>query len=191
MSQFWIETNPTTGVDVEVFQLTVTTDFKIDYPSEVSSHPVVDRREVSDNYIRKNITVTVNGMLSNIKNYLLSANKKPQRDVSESLNFLTRLREKGETFTLHLEDQLDPLVDCVFTSLVLNKESSFGSSYDISIEIKQIIPSKQVSLSLERFIQSNNDQSGSKTSGAGAATKELKSESLGVLLARLVPDLFT
>lgn len=175
MSQFWIETIPLKDEDAEVFQLTCTTDFKVVYPSEVSSHPVVDRREVTDNYIRKNVTVTVNGLLSEIKNYLMSRNEKPQRSVRESLDFLLRIRDNGETFTLHLEDQLKPLVDCVFTSLTFNKESSYGSSYDVTIEIKQILPSKQVSLVLERFTQKENDQAGSKTNSGGAGTKEVGS----------------
>ena len=184
MSQCWIETKPIGNTDSEIFQLNVTTDFNLKYSNQVSSHPVVDRTNIVDNYIKENTTISINGGLSDIKNYIMSRNGKPQRDSAESIALLLKIRDSGTPFTLHLSNELQPFLDCVFTSLTFTKGSGYGSSYDVSFEITQIIPSTQVSLSLERFTQNaiTNDQSASKSDGGTKPTEEVGSLTLAASL---------
>ena len=185
MSQCWIETKPIGNNDSEIFQLTITTDFNLKYSNQVSSHPVVDRTNIVDNYIKENTTISVNGGLSDIKNYIMCRNRKPQRNSAESIALLSKIRESGTPFTLHLSNELQPLVDCVFTSLTFIKSSGYGSSYDVSFEIAQIIPSTQVNLSLERFTQNavTNNQSSSKSDGGTKPTEDVGSLTLAAKIA--------
>lgn len=194
MSQFYIKTKPEFG-DPEVYQLSCTTEMSINLSNSVSKNPMVSRRNIADNTAVNSIEITASGVITNVRNYLLTKRSlNDQRTVSDNFYLLKSLQESGDTFELHLEDQLNPLDDCVFKSLTFTKNSGQGTSYDVNMTITQIVKSTQISSSNEKFERNVDvqNQSGSKTSSGSTATKDEGNLSRALLngFIKTVSDVF-
>lgn len=184
MSEFWIETKPTSPTQPsEIYQLTSTTDMTIDLSGEATKHPVVDRSTITDNYVRNPPKITVVGLLSNIVNLSLKGIT-PKRTVAENVIALEALQASGVPFTVHFDKNLDPKGNCVFTALNFTKSSGMGTAYKVNMNIQQILRSSQVSFSVERFNQSKdvNNESGSKSEGGDNSVKQFSNSLLQGLI---------
>jgi len=174
MSEFWIETKPEKPTDTsEIYQLTCTTNISLDLSGTATSHPVVHRSTVSDNYVRNPPKMSASGLLTNIVNISLKGIS-PRRSVAENIKALEALQASGIPFMIHFDKDLAPRDNCVFTSLNFTKSSGMGEAYKVNMSIQQILQSSQVSISTERFTQSAkvNDASGSKVDGGDSAVKK-------------------
>jgi len=186
ISEFYIETVPSyEGESVEYYQLTCTTDFTITHSGTASSHPTVDRKTISDSYINQSVTISCNGVVSNIVNLSLD---KIQRTVGDNVNSIVALKETGNPFTIHYDSQVsgEGLTNCVFTSLTFTKGSGYGTSYDVSFTAQQILKSSKVSIIDEEFKQDSkvNSQSSGKSTSGNTATTEVRSNSTLNALAK-------
>ena len=137
----------------DVYELHATTDISVNYSSSVTSFPVSDRRTASDNVVINPITITLRGVVTDVKqsSSLLSYGKVAEifsgegeaegvkeKTSEEYINDLIGHIEGAQLFDVYLPT-VEPLEKCIITNFSINKSASYGGdSWMVSLDIQQV-----------------------------------------------------
>jgi len=181
-STFYIETVPVGNEPIDYYELSVTTDFDISYPATVTSNVVESGADYTDHVRLENAVGSLNGVVTNIRNNSLNYQKPP--DVL--IQSLLKLRKSRQPFTLHFDDRLESLNNCVFTNLNFSVSSGMGQAYNVSISFKQILIG-EAGTSVELPLQDEEveDQHSSKVNSGEGVSEEVDTNFLAGIFYKI------
>lgn len=169
MSQFYIEYKKQ-GLPSEYYALSCTSALDVRYSGRATTNPVESRANISDHYVKDNMSISFDGVITNIKNISLPDNQ--QRSVEENISKLENLWLTGEPFTVYWREGEQPYKNFVFSSLSLTKQSGSGTSYRANLQMTQIQISEQAELvTIPDQEKKVSDKHSSKISNGGNTTK--------------------
>lgn len=190
MSQFFIEFESESGV-VEYYELSVTTDVIINYAGNPTQHPVEDGTVITDQIQNQNVSLSFQGLITDIKNVTLGPiitrpqgqNQQlvtqAQRSVADNLEGLVRIRNSRSLVTVYYDFRQPPLENCAFTSLNFERDAGTGTSYRASISFQQVQLSERAKLVTQPTPQPEvEDQVEGKTNSSSNSTEEVEVKEL-------------
>lgn len=90
----------------------------------------------SDHYSEDQDSLSINGRVSQVK-FLVNQDESTDLELFE--RSLTALKKSRQFFTVGFSENLDPIPNCLFTSLVMSKDTSTGRyALDISMSVVQV-----------------------------------------------------
>lgn len=90
----------------------------------------------SDHYTQESDSVSLNGSVSKVK---FAANQQSSTELDVFEKELTALKKSGKFFTLTFSDNLNPLQNCLFSSLSMSRSNTTGKhAIDVSMTIRQV-----------------------------------------------------
>lgn len=171
MTQFYIQYTPRESSEPEFYALTCTSGLEVRYTGRATMNPVESRATISDHYIKENMTVTFDGLITDIKN--ISLPEEQQRSVQQNIEKLEMLWQTGEPFIVYWREGNIPYTDFVFSSLTLRKQSGSGSAYLANFQMTQIQRSRQANLvTIEDQTPPVKDKHGGVTPAGGNSVKQ-------------------
>lgn len=141
MSVYYIEAKVKDSI--VLYTLDATTDIAYSLVSSISSHPVEEGSNISDNIFNQNKTVSFSGYISDVKSITNQTNM-PTKDYIEGLE---KIRDEKILFILYFSSNLAPLTNCFFESVDIEQGGDTGSietdtflinSYKVKLAIKQL-----------------------------------------------------
>lgn len=141
MSVYYIEAKVDSAT--VLYTLDATTDIAYSLVSSISSHPVENGSNISDNIFNQNKTVSFSGFISDVKSITNQTNM-PTKDYIEGLE---KIRDEKILFTLYFSSNLAPLPNCFFESVDIEQGGDQGSietdtslinSFKVKLAIKQL-----------------------------------------------------
>lgn len=144
MAAFITDTSVTPNI---IYQLDATTDIVYTTSGKLTTNPIEAGRNVSDHYIQNQDTVTFSGLLTRVKSK--GVNSRHVRDPEDYIGSLQFLKNNAVPFTLTLfqaptlggfgesRNLIKPIVNCVFESLNIRKQSGPGSG-DLRVDFKAV-----------------------------------------------------
>lgn len=158
-----------------LYALTVTTDVDLNYSGTPTKNAVEAGFNATDHYMKDNVKITFNGMLSNIKNLTLPSDM--SRNVEDNITAITGLWESAGLFTVYVEGRV--FENCLFTTLSFSKKSGIGTSYAANWGIEQVRVSERAELvSIPEQSPETQQQHESLSSSGDSNTKEEEDSSL-------------
>ena len=150
----------------EILALDATTTVQLDETGKTTALPLETGEEVTDHYINGNTKVSMSGVISTAKSSGNSTNKSPEDYIRDIRN----LKKSGKPFSVFFSDKLNPLTNCVFTSLsfsqsIRNGFNGASSSYKVTFAVKQVRFVQAARLVVEPTVQVADDTSEKNTSG--------------------------
>lgn len=144
MGQFYLQpsSDPNT-----TFELSATTSISLSQGASVTSFPVQDGSDASDNVVLSPRTVTFKGILSDVvqSGYVpLRASKQRTQGsnaqfVEDYIKELQTYIDNKELFTVFATDRVDSLRNCVITSFNISKDNNLGNnSWNVDIQLQQV-----------------------------------------------------
>lgn len=181
MFDFCIETE--TNGQIDYYVLTATTDLDLTFSGRTTDNPVESGANVSDHYIKSNVTIKFSGVITDVVN--LNGTEDYQLTPDENIKALEKLWLSGTPFTVHVDSKLDSYSNCLFSNLNFSKNSGIGESYSASMTMVQVKISKQGYLTTvpEQTEEVANQHSDGKNAGDG--------NTVGDVLNKLTGGLFT
>lgn len=163
----------------DVFELSATTDVAISYNGSPTRFKVEDGSTISDHYVVENATCSFNGVITDI----VSLNNKDTSNIKSSKEYIEGLRRiqlAKRTFTVFVDNKLQPFDSCVFTEIGLVKTAMEGlSGWAVTLGFEQIRIAERAKASLIKIDTTNanaesKDALSSKTdSGTTSTNQEL------------------
>lgn len=215
---------------MSIYYLTATLDnellyFALDSTSTVSkvqsgsatSFPLESGREVTDNYVNRNVVVNMSGIITDTKTSERAGDENLNKTTAEFISQLEDIKTRGITFSIHMANPsastgssvgLEVITGCVFESLTISQDSTIGSvrggrnAYRVSFTAKQLRfgrrarrftsrPAQQIARSSQ--IQTNQNGNLQETSEAKSRLfridNQIYSEAQRDRLVRLNPSL--
>lgn len=170
-----------------ILELDATDKVKVSFPAQVTRHPVEDGANISDHYIRENITANFSGIITDVK----SVNDSENLSVEQYLKALQKIRRESELFTLTYDPAQDPIPNSVFVSFDFNKDNTLGCAYRVNFTTQQVQiteTAEQVAIQTDSSDSDVQAQSASKQTGGDNNTEE-QPETLLATFGRSVQDI--
>lgn len=159
-----------------LYELSATTDVQVAYTSEVTSYRVDSGMQVSDNVFMNPVEVTFTGVISDIQT---TAVDKPL-PVREYLEGLKRLQRNKEVFSVGFSGNavngVSGLRYAVITELSISKDETLGSSWGVTITMKELRSAALASITLKPWVEfshlleGNSDADGNTASASKQPT---------------------
>lgn len=159
----------------DVFELSATTDVAISYNGSPTRFKVEDGSTISDHYVVENATCSFNGVITDI----VSLNNKDTSTIKSSKEYIEGLRRiqlAKRTFTVFVDNKLQPFDSCVFTEIGLVKTAQEGlSGWAVTLGFEQIRIAERAKASLIKIDTTNanaesKDALSSKTDSGTTST---------------------
>lgn len=161
----------------DVFELSATTDVAISYNGSPTRFKVEDGSTISDHYVVENATCSFNGVITDI----VSLNNKDTSTIKSSKEYIEGLRRiqlAKRTFTVFVDNKLQPFDSCVFTEIGLVKTAQEGlSGWAVTLGFEQIRIAERAKASLIKIDTTNanaesKDALSSKTDSGTTSTNK-------------------
>lgn len=161
----------------DVFELSATTDVAISYNGSPTRFKVEDGSTVTDHYVVENATCSFNGVITDI----VSLNNKDTSTLKSSKEYIEGLRRiqlAKRTFTVFVDNKLQPFDSCVFTEIGLVKTAQEGlSGWAVTLGFEQIRIAERAKASLIKIDTTNanaesKDALSSKTDSGTTSTNK-------------------
>lgn len=163
-----------------LWALSSTEECTISYPTATSSHKVESGSNVIDNTTNKNITITFNGIISQIATLdLVDVVYASGVDIVPSfINAIKTIRDGHEFVTVAVDERFDTFSDCVITSFETTRTATTGLGYSVRMTFEQSRITERASVTVERDSQASPDVTEAKTSSEGGNTETKESGTL-------------
>jgi len=171
-SQVYLDMPLPPNGDMSLFlELTVVSDINIQRRVDVSKQPTLSSKVVSDNAVNQPLEFTINGLISDIPNSSLIEGGF-QRSAEDNFRLLNYIIEVGTPFTLHFDNSQAAIPNCLISNLDFKKTSGMGTSYNVSLNVSQILLSKESLISSEQFASDliANQHEGASTKKVASTT---------------------
>lgn len=146
-----------TSKPTDVYELHATTDVTVNYNSKVTNFPVADRKNSADNVVIDPTTITLNGVVTDVKqtSSFLSYGKVVEvfksffgdskeetedrdKTAEDYINKLVENIEAAEAFDIYLPT-VEPILNCIITSFSINKTANYGGdSWVITLTLQKV-----------------------------------------------------
>lgn len=159
----------------DVFELSATTDVAINYAGSPTRFKVEDGSTITDHYVVENATCSFNGVITDI----VSLNNRDTSNIKSSKEYIEGLRRiqlAKRTFTVFVDNKLQPFDNCVFTEIGLVKTAMEGlSGWAVTLGFEQIRIAERAKASLIKIDTTNanaesKDTLSSKTDSGTTST---------------------
>lgn len=176
MATFYID-SPEYGV----LELTSTTSIKVVDTTTLAKHKLESGREIVDNAVNNNKQISFNGIISQIRKLSVGLSDARGNQINNSgnidpvqkyINTLYKIRDEKLSFSVIYDSRFPAAKDCMITSLTKDRDSSTGTSYNISLSLEQYRFSTAANITVERDNQVNPDLTQDVTNSDGSNTEE-------------------
>jgi len=136
-----------TNEEETIFSFDSTSEIEITENGRATSFPLANGKQATDHYVNSNTIITFSGLISDIKNRTSRQSSNTHQDTSDFIKYITRLKQSGVPFSVHVGDKLDIYDSCVFESLTVKQDNVNGtitradyilSSYRLSFTAKKL-----------------------------------------------------
>lgn len=174
-SQNWFAVTTENG---DVYQLTLTSEIRVESSNKVSSHKVEDKTIVSDNDVAGSRKISYNGIVTSI----VRLDQKDYKAPEELLEGLDKERKASTFFTCSLDDRLKPIPDCLLSTLAYSKSNKEGlTTWKVRMEFTEVRTTAQaVSKKIPRPSQSKTVEE-TVNAGSSPTRKEPITETISGL----------
>lgn len=146
-----------------IFELSATTDATVSYDSKVTSFPVQDGSDSTDNVVLDPVMISISGIITDVSQSaaLLSFSRFLETDDQKTKvkNYISELEvqlNKKQLFTVVLPT-INKVETCIVTSFTITKNNKLaGDAWLVSLnlqKVRQAIATTVVSASAEPFLQ--------------------------------------
>ncbi len=152
MANFYLQ--PQSDI-MSLYELHATTDISVSFASEVTSYPIEDGSDVTDNVVLSAIEVSFQGILTDVKQEgsllsidtvknLLTSQKDEAaiKAKAEYIEDLRRLQKEKEIFLVYFsgdnDGELSDLELAILTQFDISKTAEIGSSWEVSVTLQEI-----------------------------------------------------
>lgn len=165
-----------------VLELTATTEISVSTNNSVTKHKLESGVDVADHVVNENVTVTLNGVISDIKRYSSGNSDASSLNVQDYYNLLTQIRDSKQPFTVVYDVRFPALKNCVFTAVNKVRTSETGTGYRVTISITQLRLSERSEQTVRRDNQANPNLTQSETGSRNSETETRVTATAGVTL---------
>lgn len=158
----------------DVYELSATTDVTVTFSGSPTRFKVEDGSTVTDHYVVDNTTCSFDGVITDI----VSLNNKDSVKTSkEYIEGLRRIQVAKRTFTVFVDNKLQPFDNCLFTQIGIVKTATEGlSGWRVTLAFEQIRIAERASASVIKIANVKSDDKNliSGKTDAGTQTTEQK-----------------
>lgn len=122
------------------YEMDATTDVRYRTSGKPSKYAVMEGSKSSDHYSQEQDTISMNGIVSKVK---FSTNPSIDFPLEEFVKGMVELKKSGQRFICSFSDSLEPLPNCMFTTLAINRSATTGESLSISYNLVQVTVANQ------------------------------------------------
>lgn len=174
MSIYYISTS-----DGVIYELDATTSINYRERGTLTRNVIESGDTVSDHYVNEPITINISGGISDIKS--VSSNNSNAKSTKDFIDGLRQLKTNKETFTFHFGEKIGAFDNCLFESLDISQNSTFGNvgdidSFSVSAVIKQARIAERARLVPAREAGITSDNYQQKTTGSGSTEEPTEEE---------------
>ena len=151
MASFYLQ--PLSDIN-SLYELHATTDISVSFGSSVTSYPIEDGADVTDNVVLEPIVVSFQGILTDVSqaSSLLSVDQiinrltsqKDEAAIKSKVEYIENLRtlqRDKELFLVYFsgdnDGELSDLETAILTGMDINKTAEIGSSWEVSVEMQE------------------------------------------------------
>lgn len=170
MSVFYIDTSE------GVFELTSTSSIRVVESSRATDHPIEDGERATDNIVNENLSVTFDGVISDIKR-ISTDEEDNQRSVEDFILSLRKVRNNKELFTLYYDDrEFGVAENCLITNVQYERQAREGRGYKVNLSFKQLRVVEQANVTTTLDNQTDPDKTQGKTDSSGNNTESVEDQ---------------
>jgi hypothetical protein len=163
-----------------LWALSSTSDCTVSYPTTTTSHKVESGSRVIDNTTNNNVTITFNGVISQVATLSLIdvVYARGVEIVPSFIEAIKTIRNNKESVTVSVDERFESFSGCVITDFETNRTASTGLGYSVRISFEQNRKAERASVTVERDVQAIPDVTESKTNSEGGNTETKPSGTL-------------
>ena len=109
-------------------------EWSVEESARVSSHPVEEGSDVSDNYSEEPVKVSFSGVITPWD----FTGKGVQENPEEFIRKLQKAKKDSSPFDIFLSDDLQPITSCLITRFNYQRTAKEGKSILVDIEAQQV-----------------------------------------------------